>query len=84
MNVIHGSVLPVISLPSSECEWRLLRRSVVLLEMESGKVKPVLPSCALAAFGDGALVYALAIHKPFLTFSLDKADLCCPQENMPV
>lgn len=52
--------------------------------MESGKVKPVLPSYALAAFGDGALVYALAIHKPFLTFSLDKADLCCPQENMPV
>lgn len=51
---------------------------------ESGKVKPVLPSYAPAAFGDGALVYALAIHKPFLTFYLDKADLCCPQENMPV
>lgn len=49
---------------------------------ECGKVKPVLPSYAAAAFGDGALVYVLAIHTPFLTFSLDKADLCCPEENM--
>lgn len=47
-----------------------------------GKVKPVLPSYAPAAPGDGALVYTLAIHKPSLSFSSDKVYSCCPQEKM--
>jgi len=49
-----------------------------------GNFKPVLPSYAPAAAGDGALVYTLADHKLLLSFSSDKAYSCCPEENMSV
>lgn len=80
--MIPALTLSVFSLPSFWGEGRLpVRKCVVLLEV-GGKKLAYASLHAPAAPGDRASVYTLAVHKPFLSLSSDKAFSCCPQENM--